>query len=184
MKPLHLLQGALLAAAVFTVPLAQAITPMGRADYQSARERIGDTYKADRAACASQAGNARDICIEKAKGQNKVALAQLEFDRSGKPADDTKLRVAKADADYAVAKEKCDDLAGNAKDVCRKEASAVQVKALADARTSQKIHELRKDSADDKRDADYQVATQKCQALAGSAKDSCMASAKLQFGKS
>jgi hypothetical protein len=36
--------------------------------------------------------------------------------------------MAKVDADYAVAKEKCDDFSGNAKDVCVKEAKAAQVK--------------------------------------------------------
>jgi hypothetical protein len=31
--------------------------------------------------------------------------------------------LAKADAAYAIANERCDDLAGNAQDVCRKEAA-------------------------------------------------------------
>ena len=34
---------------------------------------------------------------------------------------------AKADATYNVAKEKCDDKAGNAKDVCVQEAKAIEV---------------------------------------------------------
>ena len=32
--------------------------------------------------------------------------------------------MAKADATYEVAKERCDDLSGNAKDVCKKDAKA------------------------------------------------------------
>ena len=32
--------------------------------------------------------------------------------------------MKKADAEYDVAKERCDDLAGNAKDVCQKDAKA------------------------------------------------------------
>jgi hypothetical protein len=35
---------------------------------------------------------------------------------------------------YDVAKEKCDDLSGNAKDVCVKDAKAAQAKAKAEAK--------------------------------------------------
>jgi hypothetical protein len=91
--------------------------------------------------------------------------------------------VAKAESAYAVAKEKCDDLAGNTKDVCVKEAKAVEVKALADAKMGQEIGEAKKDAAQDKRDADYKVAVEKCDALSGDAKTSCVATAKTTFGK-
>jgi hypothetical protein len=43
---------------------------------------------------------------------------------------------------------------------------------------------VRKDAAADKRDADYAVAKEKCDALAGAAKDACVGSAKANFGKS
>ena len=36
----------------------------------------------------------------------------------------------------------------------------------------------------DKRDAEYKVAIEKCDALAGAPKDSCVSNAKVQFGKS
>jgi hypothetical protein len=36
----------------------------------------------------------------------------------------------------------------------------------------------------DKRDADYKVAIEKCDALAGAAKDACVSNAKVTFGKS
>ena len=91
--------------------------------------------------------------------------------------------VAKAESAYAVAREKCDDQAGNAKDVCVKEAKAVEVKALADAKLGKKIGEARKEPADDKRNADYKVAAEKCDAMAGDAKASCITAAKANFGK-
>ena len=40
-----------------------------------------------------------------------------------------KVLVAKAESAYAVAKERCDDKSGNAKDVCVKEAKAVESRA-------------------------------------------------------
>jgi len=91
--------------------------------------------------------------------------------------------VAKAESTYAVARERCDDKAGNMKDVCVKEAKAVETKALADARMGKQIGEAAKEASDDKRNADYSVAAQKCDALAGDAKTDCNAAAKARFGK-
>ena len=92
-------------------------------------------------------------------------------------------RVAKADAAYKVAKEKCDDLKGNDKDVCVKEAKAKLAKAKADAKVAkaqnvavekttaasiattngsataakptEKVIDAKRNANDDKRDADY-----------------------------
>jgi hypothetical protein len=164
------------------LPLAQA-AGMPKADYSAAKTRISADYKADKATCAAQAGNAKDICVEEAKAKEKVARAELEYGYTGKSGDRNKVLVAKAESAYAVAKEKCDDLAGNAKDVCVKEAKAVEVKALADAKMGKQIGEAKKDAAEDKRNADYKVAVEKCDALAGDAKASCVASAKASFGK-
>ena len=91
---------------------------------------------------------------------------------------------AKAKAAYAVAKERCDDKAGNAKDVCVKEAKAVETKALADAKMNKQIGEAKKDDMQAKKDADYKVAVEKCDAMAGDAKSSCVSAAKVKFGKS
>lgn len=172
----------LLAIALVASSLAQAST-ISKTDYQSGKARISADYKYDRAACASLAGNAKDICIEEAKGKESVAMAELGFDHSGKSSDMTKVKVAKADAAYAIAKEKCDDKGGDAKDLCVEEAKAAHTKALADAKLGKEIRESKTDAASDKRDADYKVASEKCNALAGDAKSSCMATAKAQFGK-
>ena len=87
----------------------------------------------------------------------------------------------KAESAYAVAKERCDDQSGNA-NVFVKEAKAVEIKALADAKMGKEIGEAKKDAAADKLDADYKVAIEKCDAMAGDAKSSCVAAAKAKFG--
>jgi hypothetical protein len=51
-----------------------------------------------------------------------------------------------------------------------------------DAATKQS--EARKAADAEKRDADYKVAIEKCDDLAGAAKDSCVSAAKAQYGKS
>jgi hypothetical protein len=78
---------------------------------------------------------------------------------------------------------KVTDLAGNGKDVCKQEAKAVEKKALADAKMGQEISDAKKDAASDKLEADYKVALEKCNALAGDTKTSCVAAAKVSFGK-
>lgn len=107
---------------------------MSKDEYKSAKDGIAAEYKSAKAACGSLSGNAKDICKAEASGKEKVAKAELEA--KYKPSVDAryKVRVAKADADYALAKEKCDDLAGNVTDVCVKEAKAVAVAAKADAK--------------------------------------------------
>lgn len=174
----------LVAAALFALPLAVQAQSMTKPDYTSAKTRISADYKADKAACASMAGNSKDICLEQAKGKEKVARAELEFGYTAKDADRNKVLVAKAESNYAVAKERCDDKAGNAKDVCRSEAKAVETKALAQAKLGKEIVSAEKDAVVDMKDADYKVAIEKCDALAGDAKSSCVAAAKAKFGKS
>jgi len=176
------LKASLIVAAMLVLPLAQAAS-MAKADYKAGKTRISADYKADKAACASFTDNAKDICLEEAKAKEKVARADLEYGYSGKSRDRNKVLVVKAESAYAVAKEKCDDKSGNDKDVCVKEAKAIEVKALADARMGKQIGEAKKDAAEDKRDANYDVAVQKCEAMSGDAKASCIAAAKARFGK-
>lgn len=57
------------------------------------------------------------------------------------------------------------------------------MKALADIKLGKKIGEAKKEASDDKTDANYQVAVEKCDALAGDAKTNCVATAKAKFGK-
>lgn len=169
-------------AALLALPLAQAAA-MSKAERSTMKTQIGATYKDDKASCAALGANAKDICIKEAQGKERVALAELEANYTGKPADQNKVRVAKAEAAYAVSKEKCDDLAGNPKDVCAKEAKAVRVKALADAKVSRVVGAASTDAAKDKLNADYEVAAQKCDTMAGDAKAACVSAAKARFNK-
>lgn len=169
-------------AALLALSVAQAQT-MNKADYKASKTTISANYSTDKKACASLAGNTKDICVEEAKAKKEIAYAELEYGYTGKASDQNKVLKTKAKAAYAVAKEKCDDQAGNAKSVCVKEAKAIETKALADAKMGKQITEAKKDGAQEKIDADYKVAAQKCNALAGDAKASCMAAAKAKFNK-
>ena len=49
---------------------------MSKSDYQSTKARIKADYTSDKAACGSQTGNAKDVCIQEGKAKEKVALAE------------------------------------------------------------------------------------------------------------
>ncbi|MGZ8250784.1 MAG: hypothetical protein ACXW1P_00440 [Methylophilaceae bacterium] len=188
-----------------TFSLGAMADSISKNQYKSLGRTIDAEFKLDKAKCKSLAGNANDICIAEAKGRHALAYAELEDQY--KPTIQTRynMRVAKADADYSVAIEKCDDKAGNSKDVCVKEAKAGQVHQMADAETLlktskadavaneksddanekalEKSNEAYREGAADKRAADYVVAKEKCDVLAGDAKGACLSAAKDHFGK-
>lgn len=178
---------------------------LSKSDYDAGKNKIAAEYKSAKAGCASLSGNPNDICVAEARGREKIATADL--DASYKPTAKTRYqaRVAKAEANHAVARERCDDMAGNAKDVCVKEAKAVETGAKADAKAQMKTsdanvtaHEksadaygkadnqaadARKEAAQDKLAAQYEVAKQQCDMYAGAAKDVCLDRAKTRVGK-
>ena len=97
--------------------------------YKAEKDRIKTEYKAEKERCDSLSGNAKDICLAEAKGNQDVAEADL--DANHKPSKESRY---KANAEYEVAKEKCDDQAGNAEDICLKDAKAAEAAAKANAR--------------------------------------------------
>lgn len=165
------------------VTLAAAETREEKATYKATKDAAADEYRISRAKCKSLSGNPKNVCIEEAKAAEKRAKAEAEAMYKNTLKARIYARMAIADADYAVAKAKCGSQNGNAKDVCIKEAKAVRIAAQADAQADKKVTEARKDARDDKRKAEYKIAVERCDALAGAAKDTCIASAKEQFGK-
>lgn len=136
MKKSHLTLIALTAGVAFSMAVqAQTLT---KAEYKAEKDKISATYKTERAACNSDKGNAKDICVALAKGKKKVDKANLE--ERYQPTEKTrhKARMAKADADYAVAKERCDDQPSAAKDKCKAEAKTAHTQAKEEANTLKK----------------------------------------------
>ena len=173
---------------------AKPAAPISKDAYDTIVKNADTQYKTEKDACASRSGNAKDICLAEAKGKEKVAKADAEVAYKNTPKLREDARVTRADASYDVAKEKCDELSGNSKDVCVKEANAALVKAKADAKVDRvaadtrldadtKQVEARNEAIKDKRAAEYKVAIEKCDALAGPAKDTCISGAKVQYGK-
>jgi hypothetical protein len=182
--------------------MAEGLT---KAQYEAQEKVIEADLKAAKGACDSLAGNTKDICVATAKGQAHVAKAELTATYKPSAKHTHAASEARAEAEYAVAVQRCDAKAGTDKDVCVKEAKAAKVRALADAKTALETTkantkakeatkdanatatatktEVRRDAAEEKRDADYAVAKAKCDVLAGEPKDACVREAKVRFGK-
>lgn len=107
---------------------------LSKAEYKTQKDVISSDYKVAKTKCASLKANAKDICNSEAKGVEKVAKAELEAQYEPSAKHTQKVSMVKADTAYDTAKEKCDDLSGNAKDVCVKDAKVVHVKAKEDAK--------------------------------------------------
>jgi hypothetical protein len=151
--------------------------------YEQAKTSAKSTYDADKKACDSMTGNAKDICVAEAKAKETKTEMTAEAAWKDTPKAREHATHEIAEADYKVAKERCDDKAGNAKDVCVKEAKAAMTKTQADAKAAMKSTDAHMDASKDKRDADYKVAAEKCDAMAGDPKTACIADAKAKYGK-
>ncbi len=186
----------LIAAATLGL-FATAGFAMTSAEHKAAEQKISSDYKADKAQCAALAGNAKDVCEKEASGKHKVAKADLQAAYKPSSKAGYNARVARADAAYDVAKEKCDDLSGNPKDVCVKDAKAAHVKGKEEAKVvraetkpgetvNQKaanVAETKQDAAHETREAQYKAAAERCDALSGDVKEKCVADAKRAFGQ-
>lgn len=152
-------------------------------EHKAAVKAAEDTYKTAKAGCDPLAGNAKDVCKAEAKVQKTYAISKADADYKNTPKAIYDGRKDVASAEYDLAKAKCDTKAGNDKDVCIKEAKAVEVRAQADAKAGNKISDARADASDAKRNAEYKVAAEKCDTFSGDAKDACIKDAKTRFGK-
>lgn len=167
---------------------------MSKDMHRAEMDAIASKYTADKAACASMAGNVKDICVEEAKGREKVSRAELEAKFNPNEKSTYNVSIARAEAAHEVAKEKCDDFSGNNRDICVLEAKGSYISASENARVqlesaaakavaSERMSDVRRDAASEKGDADYAIAKEKCDALAGDAKADCLKVAETKHVK-
>ncbi len=127
---------AVIATALSSGTIAQG---MSREEYAAQKEGINSEYQSARSACESHSGNDKNICMAEAMGKAKVAKAELESRYKPEPRTLYKARIARSGADYSVAWQKCNDLAGTMKNVCIQEARSAEATALASAMAEMKI---------------------------------------------
>jgi hypothetical protein len=159
-----------------------AATPEAKSLYQNAKSAAAAAYKTASAKCDALAGHPKEVCIAEAKAARVRTDADATAQYRNTLRAYTKARVDIANADFVLDRTRCEALTGNERDVCVARAKATRTAALADAKADKKVIEARSDAREDKRIAEYRVAAEKCDALAGTAKDQCVAAAKSQYG--
>lgn len=172
------------AAGAATAPAA-----MTKQAYQAAHARIEAQLQADQAACTRLQGKAHDLCIVQAKGRRQSAQAQLDAQYKPNPESDRKAMAARADADFALAKAKCEVQKGRAKDACLQQAKMQRdaTQRLAVVQKVEKVNALRdrKDLKPPRQETPAQrFAAQKayCE-IQGADRDRCLAELKKRYGK-
>jgi hypothetical protein len=116
---------ALLAMALACIGNVSAFA-MTKEEYKAQKERIEADYKATRGKCATFEANAKDICLAEARNIDKVARAELDAQYKPSARADKKVKQAKAEGTYGVARQKCDELKADAKAACIKDARAAR----------------------------------------------------------
>lgn len=162
---------------------AQQAAPNARDNYQRTLDGAEAAYDTARARCDAVAGVPHEICVAEARAARVRVEEEAEAAYANTLAAYTRARMRIAAAYHERDKARCGALAGNEREVCLQQAKAYLVAARADARADRKTVEARLDARDEKIDAEYRVALQKCDAFAGAAKDQCVGTARAAYGK-
>lgn len=83
----------------------------------AAKDIANANYDVEKAKCASQTGNAKDVCVKAAKLNKVAAVSNAKADKKIVEAL-TDARDDRNTAEYKVVLEKCDASTGAAKDAC------------------------------------------------------------------
>jgi hypothetical protein len=103
---------------------------MSPADYSVAKRAIESDMHAALSKCRDQEGQARDICKAEARADERVRKADLEARYRGTVAAAADARLARAKAQFDIAKVRCGDQRGDEKLSCLRSARAEKAKAL------------------------------------------------------
>ena len=122
------------AAAVFALAVTGAAAGMTKEEYKAKKAAIATEYQEERQKCGVRYGNSLDLCVARAHGVRNVANAELEAEYKPGNAANYKAAVARVRADYAIAKEDCDEQKGAMRKKCLANAKATMERALAEAK--------------------------------------------------
>jgi hyperosmotically inducible periplasmic protein len=104
------------------------------ATYRNLTHKAESEYRAAAAKCDAKSGNDKDVCMAEARLARTRTEADVLSKYNNSAASRAHARVNVADAEYDLAKAKCDARSGADKDSCMDNAKSVHTAALADAK--------------------------------------------------
>lgn len=132
-------------------------------------------YKAAIARCNDMKGSAKKICTEEARSMRAHANADSAARANKTQAEINKARIAAVEADYGLARARCAEMSGDAKDNCLSTARKAHASSIADVRAGREWSSQMGASAAGAtatgRDA---RAISRCEQLTGDAKAACL----------
>lgn len=104
------------------------------ATYRNLTQKAESEYRTATAKCDARSGNEKDICMAEARLMRTRTEADALSKYNNSPAGRARARTNVADAEYDLAKARCDAKSGADKDSCMDNAKSVHTAALADAK--------------------------------------------------
>jgi hypothetical protein len=107
---------------------------MSPTDYSAAKKDIESQTRTALAGCRDMDGQAKDVCKAEARADERIRKADLDAQYRGTVAAAADARLARAKAQYDVARAKCSDQHGEGKLSCLRDARSEKAKALVQAK--------------------------------------------------
>lgn len=142
------------------------------ATYRNATQKAAADYRDAIAKCDTMSGNGKDVCVAEAKLARTQTEAKAMAKYSNSPASREKARTNLAEAEFTLAKARCDGKSGAEKDECMNNAKSVHTAALADAKAG------RSSPAGTGAPVATAAAIDKCAQAAGDGKTACVIETK------
>lgn len=114
-----------------------------RESYVAQMDRVDAEYRAASERCDDLAGNPRRVCVAEARAERRIAHSELAAQQKNTPKARYDARVARAEAEFDVAKERCGELAGHPREMCVADARAAEARAKSAARIAREESETR-----------------------------------------
>jgi hyperosmotically inducible protein len=143
------------------------------ATYRNATQKAAADYRDAIAKCDAMKDNAKDVCTAQAKLARTETEAKALSKYSNSPASREKARTNLAEAEFTLAKARCDGKSGADKDDCMNNAKSVHTAALADAKADRTSSAAGKGTT-----AATAAAVDKCAQAAGDTKTACVIETK------
>ena len=108
--------------------------PISKDSYTLATTKAEAQHTINKEACAPLSESAGARCVVTAKGKESIAKAEAKAARENTPKARADLRLARAQAKFDVAIDRCDEMTGGDKDACGRKANAELVREKAKAK--------------------------------------------------
>ena len=138
--------------------------------YKSEISKATAQYESDKKRCDTLKGNDRDVCMDRASANLKIAEADLKAYEKNTSKASLKAEDERISQEYKVDKEKCDAYKGNAKDIC-----------VAQAEATKKRREGNLKALESKLEGEYKLAVEKCENYSGDKRSACKDEAKRAY---